>query len=79
MTLIQQGFVKFLIIVMFEQDEKNFAFVTVLKNQTLVPREGVIIDHHIIMIFPLGIFYKRFVFSSPLFPKVNNGRPLLTA
>ena len=39
----------------------------------------MIINHDVIVIFPLGRFYQRSVFASPLFPKVNNGRPLLMA
>ena len=41
------------------------------------PRKGVIIDHDVIGIMPLVRFYQRPVFSSPLFYKLNNGRPLI--
>ena len=41
-------------------------------------REGVIIDHDLIVIISLGVFYTRPVFLSPLFQKLNNGRLLIT-
>ena len=47
-------------------------------NFAAEPREGMIIDHYLIVIIPLGRFYKRPVFSSPLFQKLNNGRLLIT-